>query len=79
MAHKLGSLAKKFLDSVYDGGYVPSGKPKTLGVKKRQTDTDSSKPMKVAKIADLGDMRDIASRGKVGYSKSSFCLMYFIY
>ena len=79
MASKLESLAKEFLDSVYVGGYVPGGKPKTSRVKKRETDTDSSRPQKVAKIADVGDMSDIASRGKVSYSTLSFCLMYFIY
>jgi len=68
MASKLGSLAQEFLDSVYVGGYVPGGKPKTSGVKKRETDTDSSRPKKVAKVADFGEMRDIACRGKVSYS-----------
>ena len=72
MASKLGSLAQEFLDSVYIDGYVPGGKPKTSGVKKRVTDTDSSRPKKVAKIADLKDMSDIASRGKVSYRTLSF-------
>jgi hypothetical protein len=73
MASKLGSLAQEFLDSVYVDGYVPGGKPKTSGVKKRETDTDSSRAKKVAKTADSVDMRDIASRGKVSYSTLSFC------
>uniref|UniRef100_A0A2Z5TRK7 ATP-dependent DNA helicase 2 subunit 1 n=1 Tax=Reticulitermes speratus TaxID=60591 RepID=A0A2Z5TRK7_9NEOP len=63
MSSKLGSLAQEFLDSVYIDDYIPGGKPKT--VRKRETDTDSNKPKKVAKIADFGDMNDIASRGKV--------------
>jgi hypothetical protein len=79
MAGQLQSLAQEFLDSVCIGGDVLGGKPKTSGVKKRETDTDSSRPKKVPKIADLGDMSDIASRGKVSYSTLSFCLMYFIY
>lgn len=79
MKIKLGSLAQDFLDSVYVDGNILSGKPKTSGVRKRETDTDSTKPKKVAKIADLGDMSDIASSGKVSYSMLSFCLMYFIY
>jgi len=65
MASKLEALAQAFLDSVYIGDYVPGGKPKTSGVKKREADADSSRPKKVAKIADVGDMSDIASRGKV--------------
>ena len=79
MADKLGSLAQEFLDSVNIGGYVLGGKPETSGVKKRGTCTDSSGPQKVAKIADVGDMSDIASRGRVSYSTLLFCLMYFIY
>jgi len=79
MASKLEALAQAFLDSVYIGDYVPGGKPKTSGVKKREADADSSRPKKVAKIADVGDMNDIASRGKVSYSILSFSLMYFIY
>lgn len=79
MASKLESLAQEFLDSVCIGGYVLGGKPKTSGVKKRETDTDSNRPKKVAKAEDLGDMSDIASRGKVSYSTLSFRLMYFIY
>ena len=49
-ASKLGSLAQEFLDSVYIDGYVPGGKPKTSGVKKRVADTDSSRPKKVEKL-----------------------------
>jgi hypothetical protein len=67
MASKLGSLAQEFLDSVYIGDYVPGGKPRTSGDRKRMTDMDNNKPKKVAKIADFGDMNDIASRGKVSY------------
>jgi len=79
MASKLGSLAQKFLDSVCIDGSVLGEKPKTSGVKKRETDKDSSRPKKVAKIADPRDMSDIASRGKVSYSTLSLFLMYFIY
>jgi hypothetical protein len=79
MASKLGSLAQEFLDSVNIGGYVLGGKPKTSGVKKRGTDTDSSRPQKVAKVADVGEMSDLAYRGKVSYSTLLFCVMYYIY
>jgi hypothetical protein len=80
MASKLGSLAQEFMDSFCIGDDVVSGKPKkTAGVKKRETDSDSSKPKKVAKIEDLGDMSDIARSGKVSYSTLSFCSIYFIY
>jgi ABC-type molybdenum transport system ATPase subunit/photorepair protein PhrA len=79
MAGKLGSLAQEFLDSVGVGDNVVSGKPKSSGVKKRAVDKDSSKPKKVAKIEDLGDMSDIARSGKVSYSTLSFCSIYFIY
>jgi hypothetical protein len=75
MSSKLGSLAQEFLDSVYIDDYIPGGKPKT--VRKRETDTDSNKPKKVAKIADFGDMNDIASRGKVRYITLSFCFNVF--
>jgi hypothetical protein len=77
MESKLGSLAQAFLDSFDVGDYVPGGKPKTSGVKKREADADSSRPKKVAKIADVGDMSDIASRGKVSYRTLSSCLMFF--
>lgn len=67
MASKLGSLAQEFLDSVYVGGYVPGGKPKPSGGRKRGADkvNNNTKPKKVAKIADLGDMNDVATSGKV--------------
>jgi ATP-dependent DNA helicase 2 subunit 1 len=65
MTSRLESLAQEFLDSVCIDGSVLGGKPKTSGVKKRETDADSSRPKKVAKTADLRDMSDTASRGKV--------------
>jgi len=67
MTSRLESLAQEFLDSVCIDGSVLGGKPKTSGVKKRETDADSSRPKKVAKTADLRDMSDTASRGKVSY------------
>jgi len=79
MASRLGSLAQEFLDSVCIDGSVRGAKPKTSGVKKREASTDSRGPKKVAKTADLRDMSDIASRGKVSYSTLSLFLMYFIY
>jgi hypothetical protein len=65
MADKLGSLAQEFLDSVYVGGYVPGGKPKTSGAKKRVPNPASDKPKKAAKTEAVGDMKDIAINGKV--------------
>lgn len=65
MASKLESLAQEFLDSVYVGGYVPGGKPKTSGARKRVTDAVADKPKKAAKTEAVGDMKDIATNGKV--------------
>lgn len=74
MARRLDSLAQEFLDSVYIGGYVPGGKPKTSGDRKRTTDTCSDKPRKATKTADVGDMQDIATCGKVIYIAFRFDL-----
>lgn len=65
MASKLESLAQEFLDSVYVGGYVPGGKPTTSGARKRATDPVANKPKKAAKTEAVGDMKDIATAGKV--------------
>jgi hypothetical protein len=65
MASKLETLAQEFLDSVYVGGYVPGGKPKTSGARKRATDPVADQPKKAAKTETVGDMKDIATNGKV--------------
>jgi hypothetical protein len=65
MANKLGSLAQEFLDSVYVGGYVPGGKPKTSGARRRATGPATEGPQKAARIEAVGDMKEIATSGKV--------------
>jgi hypothetical protein len=70
MAGKLESLAQEFLDSVYVGGYVPGGKPKTSGARKRVADPAADKPKKAAKTEVVGDMKDIATSGKVRHIAS---------
>jgi hypothetical protein len=74
MARKLKSLAQEFLDSVYVSGYVPGGNPKASHGRKRATNTCSDKPRKATRTADVGDMQDIATSGKVGHIALRFDL-----
>jgi hypothetical protein len=71
MASKLESLAQEFMDSVYVGGYVPGGKPKTSGARKRAADPAADKPKRAAKTEAVGDMKDIAANGKVRHITST--------
>lgn len=71
MASKLESLAQEFLDSVYVGGYVPGGKSNASGARKRVADPAADKPKKAVKTEAVGDMRDIATNGKVRHIAST--------
>jgi hypothetical protein len=65
MANKLGSLAQEFLDSVYVSDYVPGGKPKTSGARRRASGPATERPQKAARTEAVGDMKEIATSGKV--------------